>query len=178
MKYQIFFDGSCEPNPKGFASIGVHIPELDIFFSQVLGEGEGMTSNFSEWNALIKGLEIIRDKVVDGDTVDIFGDSELVIKQISGQYQVKAKNLKPLYESAMNTIKILKSNNIQLCFQNIPREENLIADDLSHKPLRNHPDVKKYGMCSCGGIFVLREGKWGKFLGCSHYPKCRQTKQL
>jgi ssDNA-binding Zn-finger/Zn-ribbon topoisomerase 1 len=62
----------------------------------------------------------------------------------------------------------------------VPRDENERADELSHQAfleyVKGREGWKEVTMCECGGVMVLRDGKKGKFYGCSHYPKCKNTK--
>lgn len=175
--YHLFFDGGCIPNPNGTASLGLHCPELDIYHHEVVGDGEGMTNNIAEWSAVRKGIQMIKEHLKDHDTLDIMGDSELVIKQMKGEYRVKKLHLKKISDPTMDMIKDLKSRSIEVNFVWIPRKKNTIADRLAFESLKDHYVKKGYPICDCGGVMIIKKGPFGKFWGCCHYPKCNRTRK-
>ena len=127
----IFTDGAAEPNP-GPAAIGVTIKDkrgkLITFISQRIGRA---TNNQAEYRAIIAALEeAVRLGVKQ---VDIKMDSELVVKQISGEYRVKKATLKPLYQQVKQLLGLLKDFTIT----HIPRQQNTEADKLAHKALND-----------------------------------------
>ena len=78
-----------------------------------------------------------KDKV---EKLIIYGDSELIIKQLKGEYRVKNKNLKVLYDevqSRLSQIKRLKPA-IKIFYGHIPREENKKADHLANQAIDEH----------------------------------------
>jgi ribonuclease HI len=174
----LYFDGSCEPNPDGFASIGVYVPELDLQISETMGEGLGMTSVLAEYQALLIGLRSVREHLSEGDELLVFGDSTVVIRQVKGEYRVKSGHLKEINEDCRSIIRELATRRVTVILDPVSRVLNHVADELSHRPLLEHPSVKKYGMCECGGIFVPRQGRYGEFLGCSHFPSCRKNRPM
>ncbi|MBU4373686.1 MAG: ribonuclease HI family protein [Euryarchaeota archaeon] len=124
----LFFDGACRGNP-GPMAIGAVLMEngkkvKDV--SKRIGMG---TNNIAEWRALIEGLKLA--KAHGCKALEVRGDSQLIIKQISGQYKVKSDNLIPLFNEAM---KLCKSFD-ELRFRWVEREENLYTDALSNKAL-------------------------------------------
>ena len=132
MKSKTFFlyaDGGSRGNP-GPAGIGVVI--LDSKKKKVkelckyLGEA---TNNNAEYNALIHGLEEVRD--LSADEVVINLDSELVVKQLNGEYRVKNAEIKPLFEKAIALLKDFKSFEIR----HIDRAKNKDADKLVNKAI-------------------------------------------
>ena len=79
--------------------------------------------------ALIEGLKYIVDEKID--YVDIYGDSDLIIKQVLGVYKVKALHLKVYHDVVKELLeKIPKVN-----FQHVPRNENYHADKLANEAL-------------------------------------------
>ncbi len=124
----LFFDGACRGNP-GPMAIGVvlmkngkKLGEL----SKCLGTG---TNNIAEWSALIEGLKLA---MAHGcRELEVHGDSQLVIKQIRGQYRVKSENLIPLFNEA----KKLCGNFKEIDFKWVNREENARTDTLSNNAL-------------------------------------------
>ncbi len=122
-KAVIYSDGACSGNP-GKAGIGgvVTVGADTVEFSRSIGIS---TNNVAEYIALIEALK----KAIDmGATeANIYLDSELVVKQINGQYRVKHENIKPLYKKAIS----LLSSFVKFSVRHVPREQNKRADALS-----------------------------------------------
>ncbi len=128
-KAVIFADGASRGNP-GPAAIGVTIKnkrgKLITFISQRIGRA---TNNQAEYRAIIAALEeAVRLGVKQ---VDIKMDSELVVKQINGEYRVKKATLKPLYQQ----VKQWQGSLQGLTITHIPRQQNIEADKLANKAL-------------------------------------------
>ncbi|MFC1983691.1 ribonuclease HI family protein [Chloroflexota bacterium] len=128
----IHADGASRGNP-GPAAIGVTIKDergkLITSISQRIGR---TTNNQAEYRAIITALEeAIR---LGTKQVNINSDSELVVKQINGQYRVKKATLKPLYQQLIQLLGSLESFTIT----HIPRQQNKEADDLANQALDNH----------------------------------------
>ena len=129
MVYTLQFDGCCKPNP-GEIGIGVIIindrSELVLELSKKCGLG---TNNQAEYQALINGLEELAKKYT-GELL-VQGDSQLVINQLTGEWQVKKPELLPLYAR----VKALENKFQSVEYQWIERKENHQADALSAKAL-------------------------------------------
>jgi Ribonuclease HI len=101
---QLFFDGACEPvNPGGIGAYGFVVYEGN---REVYGEGGVVcvggalcTNNVAEYTALIKAMEWAL--AAGAREVEVYGDSQLVVRQMLGVYQVRAPHLKPLFEKAV-----------------------------------------------------------------------------
>ncbi|GFO98048.1 ribonuclease HI [groundwater metagenome] len=94
--------------------------------SKRLGKG---TNNIAEWSALIEGLKLARAHGCR--ELEVRGDSQLVIKQITGRYRVKSQNLIPLYNEA----KRLSGNFGKINFKWVKRDDNTYTDALSNRAL-------------------------------------------
>lgn len=122
-------DGGARPNP-GPASIGVEIRSTDGKYVKEISRDIGhATNNQAEYRALIVGLEELVE--LGAEHVNIEMDSQLVVRHINGQYRVKDKELKPLYNSALGLLGNLASYTID----HIPRSKNKVADSLATKAL-------------------------------------------
>ncbi len=126
----IFTDGAAKNNP-GPAAIGAIILDTQgnpiKSISQPIGT---TTNNQAEYRAIITALEYaIR---LGANQVDMRSDSELVVRQLNGQYRVKNSALKPLYLKVMQLASNLKSFAITC----IPGEENKEADRLANLALK------------------------------------------
>ena len=87
------------------------------------------TNNVAEYRALLLGLELARR--AGATEVDVINDSELVARQIVGEYKVKHAGLKPLYEEAMASLRGFDGWSVR----NVPRAENERADGLVNDAL-------------------------------------------
>jgi ribonuclease HI len=87
---------------------------------------EPCTNNQAEYQALIKGLEKYHELGLNYCHLTIKGDSELVLFQLCGRYQVKHPNMIPLYQR----VKVLLPASYELVW--IPREQNKEADSLAN----------------------------------------------
>ena len=125
----IYADGASRGNP-GPAAIGATIKDkrgrLITFISQRIGR---TTNNQAEYRAIIAALEeAIR---LGAKQVDIKTDSELIVKQINGEYRVKKATLKPLYQQVKQLQGLLDG----LTITHILRQQNIEADKLANKAL-------------------------------------------
>ncbi|MFA6296652.1 MAG: ribonuclease HI family protein [Patescibacteria group bacterium] len=120
----IYTDGGSRGNP-GNAAIGVVIYNSDGLAVEKVSEYIGeATNNQAEYNALIVGLQEAQN--YKAKSVHCYLDSELVVKQMKGQYKVKNENMKPLFTVVQGLIKNFES----VKFTHIPREKNKEADRL------------------------------------------------
>ena len=126
MKLVIYIDGGARGNP-GPAAIGVVAGQKS--YQERIGNA---TNNVAEYMALIRGLEEAID--LGERSVEVFADSELIVKQIKGEYQVKNEGLTPLFYNVKSLIKKFKHFKIV----HVPREENEHADELSSKGIDDH----------------------------------------
>lgn len=128
MKATLYFDGASLGNP-GKRAIGVVLktPTKTYRFKKKIGIG---TNNQAEYYALIAGMMLAKKLGVEELTVK--GDSQLVIKQMRGEYRVREPNLRKLYEKAKELEKAFK----RVSYEWIPREENEEADRLATEALK------------------------------------------
>jgi ribonuclease HI len=122
-------DGGSRGNP-GPAAVGVVVRTPD---GEVVAEAAetigSATNNVAEYRALLRGVELAREH--GADEVEIYGDSELVVKQVRGEYKVKDAGLKPLHAEARAALAGLES----WSFEHVRRESNAHADDLVNQAL-------------------------------------------
>ena len=85
------------------------------------------TNNEAEYHGLLNGLKLAQDRNITHLRVGM--DSELVVKQMNGEYQVKAVNLKPLHSQCMK----LRETFDNCSIHHIPRELNREADALANQ---------------------------------------------
>jgi ribonuclease HI len=121
MKLEAYVDGGSRGNP-GEAGIGIYIPGV-VRIAEYLGTG---TNNFAEYSALLTALKCA--VFLRCEELQIFADSELVVKQIKGEYQVKNENIRPLHSSALRWINLIPRFSIS----HLRRENNKEADTLAN----------------------------------------------
>lgn len=136
MKIIVHSDGGARGNP-GPAAIGVVIEKEDGEMIEEISEAIGnTTNNIAEYTAVLRGLQVLEvlfgAKVAEME-VDWRLDSELVVKQLAGQYKVKNPGLRPLYEE----IRDLRARFPHLILKHVRREENKEADRLVNEALDN-----------------------------------------
>ncbi len=128
-RVRLFTDGAARGNP-GPAGAGAVIlsPEGHIVakIGKFLGES---TNNVAEYTGLILGLK--RAKAMGIKELEVYSDSELLVKQLAGDYAVKAEHLRPLHEEARS----LLGGFADIQVRHIPREENAAADAMSNRAI-------------------------------------------
>jgi ribonuclease HI len=136
-RVMVHFDGACQP-PKG--------PGVATFGFVVEGEGlyaeeyglatppysEHSTNNVAEYVAAIRALEWLRSQGYRG-AVTVAGDSQLIIRQMKGEYEVRTEHL-AAYHTWLHT---LAKEFQSVEWQWVPREENRRADALSKRALED-----------------------------------------
>ncbi|OGF23743.1 hypothetical protein A3H09_02665 [Candidatus Falkowbacteria bacterium RIFCSPLOWO2_12_FULL_45_13] len=123
-KLTIYTDGGARGNP-GPAGIGAVILDQRGSavkeISQYIGEA---TNNQAEYQALLAGVNAA--KALGARELEVFLDSELVVKQLNREYRVKDKDLAPLFVKVYNLTLGFK----KVIFKHIRREKNELADRL------------------------------------------------
>ncbi|MHB9288380.1 ribonuclease HI [Halobacteriales archaeon Cl-PHB] len=124
----VYFDGACRGNP-GPAAVGwVIVTDGGIVAEG--GETIGRaTNNQAEYAALIRGLEVARDHGFD--EVEVRGDSELIVKQVRGEYDTNDPDLR---ERRVDVRELLRSFD-DWSISHVPREVNDRADELANEAL-------------------------------------------
>lgn len=136
MKIIVHSDGGARGNP-GPAAIGIVIQQENGEMVEEISEAIGdTTNNIAEYTAVLRGLKVL--EVIYGAKtgeieVDWRLDSELVVKQLAGEYKVKNPGLRPLYEE----IRDLRARFPKLTLKHVRREENKEADRLVNEALDN-----------------------------------------
>lgn len=134
--YIVYTDGGARGNP-GPAGAGVFITdEHDTPLKEVsmfLGEA---TNNVAEYRALILALETLKKMISKNDrkhvSIEVRMDSELIVKQLTGHYQIKEETLFPLFIAVWN-MRVAEFPNIS--FVHVRREENKQADRLANEAM-------------------------------------------
>ena len=128
-RVRLFSDGAARGNPGPAGAGAVIVSPAGHIMAKIgkfLGES---TNNVAEYTGLILGLK--RAKAMGIKELDVFSDSELLVKQLAGEYAVKAEHLKLLYDEAQTLLKAFPEVHVA----HIPREENKAADEMSNRAI-------------------------------------------
>ena len=142
--FEIFIDGACRGNP-GEAAIGLVIYDdgkkvKEVF--KLIGEA---TNNVAEYTAMIYALQ--EALMLKAQRIKIFTDSELLFKQVTGQYDVKNGLLQKLFDQVQQ----LSEGFEHVELKHIPREQNEEADELASKAFKTKKQVKVVASLSNDG---------------------------
>jgi len=127
---KLFVDGAADLHSKtaGIGGVVFRNDEEVYSFSEFIGSA---TNNEAEYSALIKGIDCLINLNIT--SAEIYADSELIVKQINGEYKVKNERMQRLHSKA----KLLLKNIDSWTVSHIPREKNTVADNLSKEGMRN-----------------------------------------
>ena len=122
-------DGGSRGNP-GRSAIGVILEDESGEVVERFGRAIGIaTNNVAEYSALIAGLQLALRHGVQA--LDIRSDSELLVKQVKGEYKVRNAGLRDLYDEAIALLREFPATRVR----HVPREENVAADKLVNEAL-------------------------------------------
>jgi ribonuclease HI len=129
VKVVVHVDGGARGNP-GPAAAGavVSTPDGDVLdeAAEVIGVA---TNNVAEYRGLLLGLA--RARALGATEVEVVNDSELVARQVNGQYKVKHPDLKPLHAAAKDALAAFD----RWSMRSVPRAKNAHADALVNQAL-------------------------------------------
>ncbi len=127
-KVIIFADGGSRgnPGPAGAGAVLISSGQTIARLSKFLGVA---TNNIAEYNALILGLE--KAQKLGFKQAEVRMDSELVVRQMNGQYRVKNSGLLPLFHKASQLVSAFSS----FCIVHVRREFNSEADGLANEAM-------------------------------------------
>lgn len=136
MRLSIHIDGGSRGNP-GPAAVGIVIVDADS--GQALREtgvhlGQA-TNNVAEYQGLIRAVQAAVE--LGATELLIHSDSELMVRQVLGQYRVKSEDLRPLYQQAMTLLRKVP----KWTLTHVRREKNQRADQLVNAALDAGIDV-------------------------------------
>ena len=127
--FELYVDGGARGNP-GPAGIGARLVTADGEVAEELADFIGVaTNNVAEYQALIAGLEMALDH--GARRLIVYADSELVVRQLNGQYKVRNEDLAVLHEQALRLLRELPDAQVK----HIPREQNAEADRLVNQAI-------------------------------------------
>jgi ribonuclease HI len=132
----IHIDGGSRGNP-GPAAAGVVLRDEDgiVLYQGGLFLGRA-TNNVAEYSGLVAGLKEAAN--LGASQVRVVSDSELLVRQMKGQYRVRNEGLKPYFEQALE----LAAGFAKVAYQHVPREQNKEADALVNQALNTRRNVE------------------------------------
>ncbi len=126
-RLRLHVDGASRGNP-GEAGFGVHVAADDgSEVASLYGYLGRATNNVAEYQALLHGLRFALDR--GAREVEVFSDSELLVRQLAGRYRVKHPGLQPLFREARGLLARFESARVR----HVPREQNREADALANR---------------------------------------------
>ena len=129
MRLTVNVDGGARGNPGPAAAAAVvRDPAGEILAERSERIGTA-TNNVAEYEALLLGLELAKE--LRATEVEVIGDSELIARQVRGEYKVRDPNLQPLHDRVSEALAPFDGWTIR----NVPREENAEADRLVNEAL-------------------------------------------
>lgn len=135
--YEMYFDGCSKGNPGSSGAGAVIYKNGEEIWSNSYFVGENATNNVAEYFGLIRGLK--RAIKMNIHHLSVKGDSQLIIKQMTGQYQVKSESMVELY----NIAKELETRFENISYEHVYRKYNKRADQLSNDGLlKKSQDIK------------------------------------
>ena len=148
----LFTDGGSRGNP-GPAGAGftIKIPGGEAILSRGLFLGQ-TTNNVAEYSAVREGLAAAKE--MQAQSVRLFSDSQLLVRQLNGQYRVKSENLKGLYTECMELLASFSSWQVT----HVYREKNTEADAMANKAMDKKANVEIQHKPEKSGAKKLRLG--------------------
>ena len=136
----IYFDGASRNNPRGPAGCGWTMYEMDNNGAdsyQIASDNESLgynvSNNQAEYRGLTRALEYLSDNDISCQGLYIRGDSEIVINQLLGDYNVRSRNIIGYYNQAVDMINEIQC--VHVNYRWIPRDKNWEADDLANNAI-------------------------------------------
>lgn len=137
-KFIIYTDGGSRGNP-GKAGVGIVICNEEKQIVKKYGEylGDNLTNNEAEYSAVIIALKKFKNlfgkSLVENTDIEIRSDSELLVKQMNGEYKILDEKIQKLFIEVWN----LKLDFKSVKFKSVLREKNREADQLVNEALDN-----------------------------------------
>jgi ribonuclease HI len=138
-EWLLMVDGAARGNP-GPAGCGAVILDENSVVVRELSRYLGhTTNNVAEYEALLMGLEVLVE--LKRNRIVVQSDSQLLVRQLNGEYRVKDEKLKVLYQRATSLLRQFSAYRIV----HVRREFNKLADRLANRGIDNAMDRKSVG---------------------------------
>lgn len=134
MHFILYADGGSRGNP-GPSGAGALVRDEDGVQVVTVSEFLGITTNnIAEYTAVLRALEGLRDLLKEASSaaqVDVRLDSQLIVKQMNGEYKIKHPNIVPLAAQVKDVMRAFKT----VSFTHVYREDNTEADALANEAM-------------------------------------------
>lgn len=144
---KLYFDGSRTNYGSGFGFVIKRDAEVILEGYDKLPPtgGQPATSNVAEYAGLLTGIFRATEFLLPKEPLEIIGDSQLIIRQVSGEYKVKAVHLIPFSDLAKKRVEALRNEGHDVELTWVRREQNKHADKLASiatkSPSRSGPNL-------------------------------------
>lgn len=130
----IHSDGAARgnPGPAAIAYVVTGAGDAAIEHAETI---PSTTNNQAEYQALLAALEKLTDLAPQNEQITCFADSELMIKQLNGQYKMKNADLRPHFDAILAVKRGLEQAGNTVTFTHVRREQNKRADELGNLAL-------------------------------------------
>ncbi|MFP2930334.1 ribonuclease HI family protein [Pyxidicoccus sp. 3LG] len=128
-RLRIYSDGAARGNPGPAGAGAVLVDPAGNVVARVGRFLGHQTNNYAEYMGLLLGLE--RAKALGAREVEVVADSELLIRQLGGRYQVKSPTLRPLFDEARRLLGAFS----KVKLVHVPRAQNAEADEMSNRAI-------------------------------------------
>jgi ribonuclease HI len=137
--YSLFVDGASRGNPGKSGAGVVLLKDQAVVLQKGFYLGPFLTNNEAEYMALIVGLTIFKKKFGTTEQLNVFSDSQLMVRQLNHIYRVKQPHL------ALLKAKVDKSSlGIKISFSHVMREKNCLADAMANQGVDGIIILPKY----------------------------------
>lgn len=134
MKLQVYFDGACHNKKDDVSKMGVGV-HANLAGQEIFAKGFSPdtlgTSNVAEWTGCLAALLVAESQIgrIGGiKEVELISDSQLIVKQLKGEWSIKETNFLKYYYDCQEIIKRIRK---RVSIKWVPREQNKRADELS-----------------------------------------------
>lgn len=135
---KVYFDGASRGNP-GEAGAGAVIYDGDTIVAELYKYLGKQTNNYAEYQAILLGIRWLMEKYTGvPQQLEIIGDSQLAIRQLSGQYKVRSANIRPIYEQVAEILSQLSHRGWKISYLHVRRHLNKKADQLANLAIDAH----------------------------------------
>ncbi|XP_070668493.1 uncharacterized protein [Malus domestica] len=138
--WKLYFDGSYTHKASGAGVVIINHQGIYHYYSFLL-DYQGNTNNRAEYEALIIGLEILMD--LGAMEVEVFGDSELVINQLNGEFNCRHITMAGYYLAATQLLSYWDS---EISVSHVPRGANLAANEMAQLASGMPVQERRYGL--------------------------------
>jgi len=132
--YTLYFDGASRSNPGPASYGGVIYDEAGLEIATYKNYIGKQTNNVAEYLGCFHGVQACIQEGIKN--VIIYGDSKLVVEQVSGRWKVKSPNIKPIYDEIKKVLATKPFDSIE--FKHVRRNNNKRADELANQALDEH----------------------------------------